>query len=111
MKEMPDREKWVYENPEVLKSIKKEIQDAKDGNTVYFYSKITFENLLKEEFLEPMGLSILTFAKDIGLSVSELQEILDGERVITKDVALRFSKRFGTTTQFWINLQEASKNN
>ena len=61
--------------------------------------------ILKTEFLEPMGLSQNKLAKEIGVPPRRINEIVHGKRAITADTALRFSKFFGTTAQFWLNLQ------
>ena len=61
--------------------------------------------ILKTEFLEPMGLSQNKLAKEIGVPPRRINEIIHGKRAITADTALRFSKFFGTTAQFWLNLQ------
>ena len=57
------------------------------------------------EILEPMGLSQNRLAKEIGVPPRRINEIVHGKRAITADTALRFSKFFGTTAQFWLNLQ------
>jgi len=61
--------------------------------------------ILETEFLEPMGLSQNRLAKEIGVPPRRINEIIHGKRAITADTALRFSKFFGTTAQFWLNLQ------
>ena len=61
--------------------------------------------ILETEFLEPMGLSQNRLAKEIGVPPRRINEIVHGKRAITADTALRFSKFFGTTAQFWLNLQ------
>ena len=61
--------------------------------------------ILETEFLQPMGLSQNKLAKEIGVPPRRINEIVHGKRAITADTALRFSKFFGTTAQFWLNLQ------
>ena len=61
--------------------------------------------ILETEFLEPMGLSQNRLAKEIGVPPRRINEIVHGKRAITADTAIRFSKFFGTTAQFWLNLQ------
>ena len=61
--------------------------------------------ILKEEFLKPMGISEYRLAKDISVPPRRINEIVHGKRAITADTALRFSKFFGTSAEFWINLQ------
>ena len=61
--------------------------------------------ILETEFLQPMGLSQNKLAKEIGVPPRRINEIVHGKRAITADTAIRFSKFFGTTAQFWLNLQ------
>jgi addiction module HigA family antidote len=61
--------------------------------------------ILVEEFLKPLGVSQLKFAKQIGVTYPRLNEIVNGKRAITVDTAMRFSKALGTTAQVWLNLQ------
>jgi antitoxin HigA-1 len=61
--------------------------------------------ILKQEFLEPLGLSTYRLAKDINVPVNRIAAIIGGKRAITADTALRFSLYFGTDAQSWINLQ------
>ncbi|MCK9186465.1 HigA family addiction module antitoxin [Candidatus Gracilibacteria bacterium] len=68
-------------------------------------SPITPGEILMEEFMKPFGLSQYKLAKDIGVSARRINEIVHGERVISADTALRFSKYFTTSAQFWLNLQ------
>ena len=61
--------------------------------------------ILHEEFLEPMGISQYRLAKDINVPPRRINEIVHGRRSITADTALRLSRYFGMTEQFWLNLQ------
>lgn len=61
--------------------------------------------ILETEFLQPMGLSQNKLAREIGVPPRRINEIVHGKRAITADTAIRFSKFFGTTAQFWLNLQ------
>ncbi|MBT1178644.1 HigA family addiction module antitoxin [Bifidobacterium vespertilionis] len=61
--------------------------------------------ILKEEFLEPLGISNYRLAKTIGVSETAIGEIVKGRRSISVAMAFRLSKALGTTPQFWINLQ------
>ena len=61
--------------------------------------------ILKEEFLEPLELKESAVAKALGVPQSRLSEIVHGKRAITLDTAVRLSKYFSTTPQFWLNLQ------
>lgn len=61
--------------------------------------------ILLEEYLKPMNLSQYRLAKDIGVPPRRINEIVHGKRSITADTALRFSRFFKNTAQFWMNLQ------
>ena len=61
--------------------------------------------ILREEFLTPLGLSINQLARDLYIPVTRVSEIVNERRGITADTALRLSRYFGTTPQFWTNLQ------
>jgi len=61
--------------------------------------------ILQEEFLIPMGISAYKLSKSIGVQQTRISLILKGERGITADTAMRLSKYFGTTPEFWMNLQ------
>ena len=68
-------------------------------------ANITPGEILAEEFLKPMELTQYRLAKDIGVPPRRINEIVKGLRAITADTALRLGKYFGTTPQFWLNLQ------
>jgi antitoxin HigA-1 len=61
--------------------------------------------LLLREFLEPLNLSQAEFARHIGWTPVKLNELVRGKRGITHATALDLSDVFGTTPQFWLNLQ------
>ena len=61
--------------------------------------------ILLEEFLKPMEISIYKLAKDISVPTRRINEIVQGKRSITPDTALRLSRYFGLSERFWINLQ------
>ena len=61
--------------------------------------------ILLEDFLKPMGLTQYRLAKEIHVPPRRINEIVHGTRAITPDTALRFSRYFGTTAMFWLNLQ------
>lgn len=61
--------------------------------------------ILREEFLEPMGISQYRLAKDISVPPRRINEIVHGKRSITADTALRFGRFFNMSPQFWLNLQ------
>lgn len=61
--------------------------------------------ILREEFLRPMGISQYRLAKDISVPPRRINEIVHGKRSITADTALRLGRFFGMSAQFWLNLQ------
>lgn len=61
--------------------------------------------VLLEEFLNPLGISQYRLAKDISVPPRRINEIVHGKRAVTPDTALRLARFFGTTGQFWLNLQ------
>jgi addiction module HigA family antidote len=61
--------------------------------------------ILETEFLQAMGLSQYRLAKDLNVPARRINEIVHGERGITADTALRLARYFGTSDQFWLNLQ------
>jgi len=61
--------------------------------------------ILREEFLEPLGMTAYQLAKGIGVEQTRISEILHGKRGITADTALRLARFFGTSAQMWMNLQ------
>jgi antitoxin HigA-1 len=62
--------------------------------------------ILREEFLEPLGITPYRLAKDIGVPMTRISTILAGERAITAETALRLGRYFGMTAEFWLGLQE-----
>ncbi len=66
---------------------------------------ITPGEILREEFLIPMDISQNKLAKSISVSPSRINSIVNGERAITAETALRLSEYFGNSAQFWLNLQ------
>lgn len=63
--------------------------------------------VLREEFLRPLGLSAAKLARRIGVPANRVSEIAAGRRAVTGDTALRFAAAFGSTPEFWMNLQKA----
>ena len=61
--------------------------------------------ILLEEFLTPLAVSQYKLAKEIGVPVRRINEIVHGQRRISADTALRLARFFGTSERFWINLQ------
>lgn len=62
--------------------------------------------MLKEDFLDDLGIKPGTFAKAIGVDRSAIKNIIDGDRAITAEMSLRFGLFFGMSDGFWLNLQK-----
>jgi addiction module HigA family antidote len=62
--------------------------------------------ILKEEFMVPLGLSANRLASALGVPANRITLIVSGERGVTADTALRLAEAFGTTPEFWTNLQD-----
>ena len=60
--------------------------------------------ILLEEFLEPMGLTQVAFAEQIGWTRARLNELIKGKRGITADAALDLAEVLGTSAKLWMNL-------
>ena len=63
--------------------------------------------ILREEFLKPLGISAYELAKRLRVPVPRVNDIVLERRGISADTAVRLSRFFGTTDQFWLNLQAA----
>ncbi|MBT8485882.1 MAG: HigA family addiction module antidote protein [Phycisphaerae bacterium] len=63
--------------------------------------------VLLEEFLRPLGVTQVSFADHIGVSVQRVNEIVRGKRGVTSDTAWLLAQALGTTPEFWVNLQTA----
>src|SRR5579864_6257694 len=61
--------------------------------------------ILREEFMKPLGLSMNKLALDLRVPVTRIAEIFHERRAITTDTALRLGRYFHTTPVFWMNLQ------
>ncbi len=63
--------------------------------------------ILEEEFLHPLDITTAAFARHIGVPVQRIYEIVHGQRGVTPETAWLFAQAFGTTPEFWLNLQSA----
>lgn len=63
--------------------------------------------ILFEEFLEPLGITQVAFAKHIGVPTQRVNEIVRAKRGVTPESAWLFGQALGTTPEFWLNLQNA----
>lgn len=61
--------------------------------------------ILREEFLNPMGVSINRLARDIAVPPGRISEIVNGKRGITADTALRLARFFNVSAELWLGLQ------
>ena len=61
--------------------------------------------MLREEFLEPMGMTQRELAERIGVPYRQVSELVSTEGRITPSTALRLARHFGTSSRFWTNLQ------
>jgi addiction module HigA family antidote len=61
--------------------------------------------MLSEEFLKPLGMSVNALAIALRVPATRIGAIVKGERAVTADTALRLSRFFGTSAEFWMNLQ------
>jgi addiction module HigA family antidote len=77
----------------------------KEENMSNKLSPVHAGEALLEEFIKPMGLSQNRLAIDIGVDARRINEIVLGKRAITADTALRLSRFFGNSPQFWMGLQ------
>lgn len=68
-------------------------------------SPVTPGDILKEEFMEPNGISASRLARDLDVPANRISEIVAGRRAITADTALRLGVYFGIEPEFWLNLQ------
>ena len=67
----------------------------------------TVQEILKEEFMEPYGISAYRLAKEINVPVSRIQAIVSGNRKITIDTSIRLGKFFGVSYEYFLNIQNA----
>lgn len=71
-----------------------------------FMPALTVGEFLTQEFLIPLHLSAYRLAKDIRVPVSRIQEILSGKRALSLDTSLRLAYYFGTSEDYFINVQQ-----
>ena len=74
-------------------------------NTTELLGPITPGEILHDDFMEPMGISINQLARDIAVPPNKISEIINGKRAVTADIALRLQRYFRIEAQFWLNLQ------
>ncbi len=62
--------------------------------------------ILLEEFLKPLGMSINRLAEDLHVPSNRITQIIGGGRAITGETALRLARYFGTSAEFWLGMQK-----
>jgi addiction module HigA family antidote len=68
---------------------------------------VTPGQVLRVEFMAPLGLSGRALARQLGVPSNRITEIIAGERAVTAETAILLGERFGTSAEFWLNLQTA----
>ena len=74
-------------------------------NTKKLLDPITPGEILREDFMNQLGISINKLSRDLAVPPNRISEIVNGKRAITADTALRLQRYFGVEAQFWLNLQ------
>jgi antitoxin HigA-1 len=62
-------------------------------------------DVLREDYLKPLGMSVNRLAISLGVPSTRIGEIVNGRRAVTSDTALRLARFFGTTPEFWMGMQ------
>ncbi len=81
--------------------------DFSDVAGVERIGPVTPGDVLREEFMVPLGLSGRALARELGVPSNRITEIVAGERSVTAETAIMLGERFGTSAEFWLNLQMA----
>lgn len=81
--------------------------DLSDVTTGEAIPNVTPGEVLRVEFMEPLGLSARALARDLGVPPNRITAILNGERAVTAETAILLGRRFTTSAEFWMNLQTA----
>ena len=74
-------------------------------NSKKLLEPITPGEILREDFMDQLGISINKLSRDLSVPPNRISEIVNGKRAITADTALRLQSYFGVEAQFWLNLQ------
>ena len=61
--------------------------------------------ILREEFMRPLGITASALARDIGVPANRISQIVNGKRAFSADTALRLGKYFGMSPEIWLDLQ------
>ena len=81
------------------------IIEVKNMNTNKLLDPITPGEILREDFMDQLGISINKLSRDLSVPPNRISAIVNGKRAITADTALRLQRYFGVEAQFWLNLQ------
>ncbi len=93
-----------------MKSIRTEDLDRLDLSDVAGAERIgpvTPGEVLRQDFMVPLGLSGRALARELGVPSNRITEIVAGQRAVTAETAILLGERFGTSAEFWLNLQMA----
>lgn len=82
-------------------------EDLSDIATGERLPPVTPGEVLREEFMAPLGVSARALARELGVPANRITGILNGARAVTAGTALLLARRFGTSAEFWMNLQTA----
>ena len=61
--------------------------------------------ILREEFMRPLGITVTALARDIAVPANRISQIVNGKRALSADTALRLGKYFGMSAEIWLDLQ------
>ena len=87
-------------------TITKEVFDLLSEGMLYITERPLHPGeFLREDYLPECGLTVATFADKLGVSRQTVNELLRERRAVSPDMALRLGRFFGTTAQYWLNLQ------
>ena len=87
-------------------TITKEVFDLLSEGMLYITERPPHPGeFLREDYLPECGLTVATFADKLGVSRQTVNELLRERRAVSPDMALRLGRFFGTTAQYWLNLQ------
>ena len=81
-----------------------DFSDVSTGDQIGF---VTPGDVLRHDFMEPLGLSARALARDLNVPANRVTGIINGTRTVTAETALRLAERFSTTAELWMNLQSA----
>lgn len=83
------------------------VSDFSDAAGTKRIGPVTPGEVLREAFMLPLGLSGRALARELGVPSNRITEIVAGARAISAETAIMLGERFGTSAEFWLNLQMA----